>query len=56
LTDEFDRIRQVLADFLPVQVRVVFVADPLSDIDTYDTLNQVVESGSDNGVPFPPEP
>jgi hypothetical protein len=44
ITDEFDRVQQIMASFLPVQVRTVFVLDPgLTVEEPYDATRQVTE-------------
>ncbi len=49
--EEWDRVKQVLADFLPIHVRVVFVLDPGLLEERYDTLADVGEAAaSDVGL------
>ncbi len=50
LEEATERIRKLLREFLPIQVRVVFFLDLSVVEETYNTIEQVTEEGEDVGV------
>jgi phage tail-like protein len=51
LLEEWERVRQLLAEFLPIQVRAVFVLQPGVVVEEeYDAVQMVTESFADQGM------
>lgn len=51
LQEEWERVREIIAEFLPIQVRVVFVVQPGVEVEeAYNALTDVQEDVADLGI------